>query len=246
MSLLLLLPGEPGVIPPIAPVVSPIEVAVMLGGPGPTATWTVLTDVLAAGGLTIKHGIDGSSPLDRVAGTPTCSFALRNDAGNSAGLLGYYSLHHNNTRTGWRLNIPCRVRIQDPSTLVWYWRFVGRIDSIEVQPGRYLSRRVLVTAVGWMDEAARWKLTPEIGEQINKRWDEIILAIIAKMPVSPGSIVIDEGREAYPFALDQSGNAEVSALTEFQKLAASEFGYIFERADGALRLEGRHHRLTTV
>lgn len=221
-----------------------VEVAVELAGVG--SGWTVLTDVIGAANLVLRHGIDGISAINRVASTSTAVFSLRNDAGNSGAKLGYYSLHHANKRAGWALNIGCRVRLQDPATSTFYTRFLGKIDVIDVKPWTKGSRRVLVTAVGWLDEAARWTLTPEIGEQVNKRWDEVATAIVAEMAVAPPATSFDVGRDVYPYALDQSANARQSALTEFAKLAASEFGYVYQKADGTLRLEGRHVRLANT
>lgn len=199
-------------------------------------------DVLVAG-VTIRHGIDGTGPTDLVATTSLATFALRNDVGNSAGLIGYYSLYHANKRAGWELGINCRIRIIDPATQIAHERFYGRIDSIDPAPGVFGPRRVDVTAVGWMDEAARWVLVPEIGQQVGKRWDEILGAILAQMPRQPPAVDFDPGVETYAYALDTSSASGQSALTEFAKLAASEFGPIYQKADGTLRAESRHGRL---
>lgn len=220
------------------------NVEVELAGAG--AGWTDITaDVARESGIGVKRGIDGTGPTDRVAGTGTGTFALKNDTTNSGGKLGYYSLHHANKRSGWALNIGCRISIAasdnplDPSIQ----QLVGKIDIIDVNPWQYGPRRVLVTMVDWMDEAARWNLVPEIGAQVNKRGDEIMTAIVAHMPVAPVATNFDIGREVYAYALDTSSNSNQSALSEFQKLAASEFGYIYVTADGTLKYEGRYARL---
>ncbi len=51
--------------------------------------------------------------------------------------------------------------------------------------------------------------------------------------------------EIYPYALDQSAIGQ-SALTEAVKLAASEVGLIYVKADGTLRFEGRHGRVLSL
>jgi hypothetical protein len=211
---------------------------------GSGAGWTdVLRDVIIDEWISIRHGIDGSGPADLVARTGTAAFVLNNSASNSAGLLGYYSLYHANKRSGWGLGIGCRIRLQDPTTSVIYTRFIGRIDVINPAPGAHGDRRVSVTATDWMDEAARWTLTPDIGEQIGQRGDQILSAIVAQIPRQPEDTDLDMGTESYPYALDTSGNTGQSALAEFGKLAASEFGLIYVKADGTLRYEGRHSRL---
>ena len=214
---------------------------------GTAGAWTDLTaagDVVLTEGVTIRHGIDGSGPTDRVATTGTLNFALRNDPTNSGGLLGYYSLYHANTRSGWGLGIGCRVRVTDPTTAIVHTRFVGRIDAINPLPGVSGPRIVLVTAVDWMDEAARWTLTPAIGEQINRSWDQVLTDILAQMPRQPTAVSFDAGAETYPYALDTSSALNQPALAEFEKLASSEFGRIYQRANGTLRAEGRHYRMT--
>lgn len=220
-----------------------VDVAVELNGMG--GGWTTISnDVIQEQGIEIYRGIQGSTPNDRLASTGTASFTLNNSANNSAHLLGYYSLHHANKRSGWDLNIGCRIRLQDPATLTWYTQFIGKIDVINVEPAQFGTRAVHVTAVDWMDEAARWALVPEIGEQLNKRGDEIMTAILAQMPVQPpNGTSFDPGKEIYARALDQSASAKQPATAEFQKLAASEFGFVYLKGDGTLRYESRYTRL---
>lgn len=231
----------------VAVTIDPIQpvpyVELELAGPG--NGWTDVTlDVESDPGLTIQHGIQGSGPADRVAGTGVAKFVLDNAAEtNTAGLLGYYSPYHANKRAGWKTGIGCRIRFQDPNTSVIYTRFVGRIDAIDPLPGVDGNRSVAVTATDWMDEAARWTLTPNIGQQVGKRWDEILAAILGQMPRQPVATTFDFGVESYPYALDTSVNSKQPALGEFVKLAASEFGLIYQKADGTLRGEGRHARL---
>lgn len=226
--------------PPASGVVPGVFVEVELAGFG--SGWTnIAADVVIQDDLRCRIGIDGSGPADLVAGTGTLTFSLRNDAGNSAHLLGYYSPYHANKRSGWGLGIGCRVRLQDPATSTFWTRFVGRIDAIDPLPGKYALRRVRVTAVDWMDESARWTIPPEVGEQVDKRWDEILTAILAQMPRQPTATSFDVGTESYTYALD-SGSTQL-AMAEFAKLAASEFGPIYQKANGTLRAEGRHARL---
>jgi hypothetical protein len=219
-----------------------VVVEVELSGAG--AGWTnISADLLGEEELHVKSGMAGGGPTDRVASSGRAEFTLKNDAGNSAHLLGYYSPYHANKRAGWGLGIGCRIRFTDPNTALTYTRLVGRIDAIDPTAGLYAERRVRVTAVDWMDEAARWVLTPEIGEQVGKRWDEILAAILLEMPRQPTATSFDIGGEAYSYALDTSANAKQSALAEFGKLAASEIGLIYQKAGGTLRGEGRHQRL---
>jgi hypothetical protein len=227
-------------------VATPIYIVeVELDGVG--AGWTNLgqtgdNDVLITG-FKITYGIDGSEPIDLMAGSALASFVLDNSASNSAGTLGYYSLYHVNKRPGWGLGNRCRIRLIDLSDASSHVRFIGRIDSIDPMPGVRRERQVLVTATCWLEEASRWALTPDIGEQVGLRGDEILTNILAAMPSQPTATSFDVGMEAYPFALDTSVSAHTPVLEEFGKLARSEGGLIYLRADGTLRYEGRHARM---
>lgn len=223
------------------PVVPTVSIEVELSGSG--AGWTVLTDALKGVGLKIRHGIQGSGPTDLVASTGTATFTLKNDATNSGLKQGYYSLYHANKRTGWALGIGCRIRLTDPTTLTVWTRFQGRIDEINPTAGRYGEQQVRVTAVDWIDEAARWALSPSIMEQVNQRGDLILQAIVAQMPSQPVATSYDAGHEAYPYALDTSAYARQPALSEFGKLATSELGPIYVKANGTLRYESRYQRM---
>lgn len=219
-----------------------VLVEVELAGVG--GGWTnIASDVLRGSSILIRSGITGGGPQDRVASTASASFKLNNSTRNSGGLLGYYSPFHASKRSGWGLGIKCRIRLTDPNTSTTRTRIVGRIDQIVPAAGQKGQRSVDVVVVGWMDEAARWALTPEIGEQVGKSWDQILTAILAQMPRQPESTSFDVGVEAYPYALVTSEQTKQTALGEFAKLAASEFGLIYVKGDGTLRAEGRHQRL---
>jgi hypothetical protein len=220
-----------------------VAVEVELNGAG--GGWTnIAADVLRELSVVMRHGIQGSHPTDRVATTGTATFALNNSERNSAGTLGYYSPHHASVRAGWGLGIACRVRITDPASALTYTRFIGHVDAIRPMPGVNGPRVVRVTVVDWMDEAARWRLTPAVGEQEDVDWVAVTTALIAQMPMAPVSTSYQGGSETYPYVLDTSALAQQSVLAEFRKLAGSEHGLIYIKADGTLRLEDRHYRMS--
>jgi hypothetical protein len=214
--------------------------------------WTdISADVLRSPDLVIRIGIQGSSPFDRVASTGTLSFALDNSIGNSGAKLGYYSPHHADVRSGWKIGIGIRVRLTDPTTAGVTTRFIGRIDSIAPLPGIRLERRVHVTAVDWIDEVARWRITPKVDINLmNVGWEEAYDALVsAGMPESRDLVVssqIDVGMEL-PYIFDTSSLTS-TALSEFVKLAHSEGGLIYVDGNGTTRWMNRHARLslTTV
>jgi hypothetical protein len=211
--------------------------------------WTDISrDVIRNAGVRCRHGMQGGSPQDLVAPTGTATFALNNSTTNSAHLLGYYSPYHANCRSGWRRGILCRIRFQNPNTGAYSTRFVGYVDAIDPTPGIHGPRDVTVTLTDWFDEAARFVIPPSIGTQVEQTWDQILTAIIGEMSTQPTATSFDVGSEVFPYALDTISGSKQYALSEFAKLAASEYGQIYQKADGTVRAEGRHSRLlnTTV
>lgn len=84
-----------------------VVIAVQLAG---SSTWTnLVTDTVAIEQLRIDRGIPGNRPDDCLAKSGTCSFTLRNDAGNSGTTQGWYSPIHASVRTGWTYDIALRV-----------------------------------------------------------------------------------------------------------------------------------------
>lgn len=200
-------------------------------------------DVVSDAGLSCLYGLPGSGPDDNVAPAGRGQFTLNNSASNSQHKLGLYSLYNANKLTGWALDIRCRVTLIDPATGTPMRRFIGRVDAIDPSPGKYRDRRVRVTVMDWLDEAANWTLTPAVGEQVNKSWTQVMQAIIGQMPTQPLALSLDDGVENYPVTLDTSSSSAQPALAEFKKLADSERGLIYQKADGTVRAEGRHARI---
>jgi hypothetical protein len=205
---------------------------------GPSGPWTdVCRDVRLEDGVRMERGIQGNGPKDRVASTGTLSFALDNSHHNAAGLEGWYSPNHPSARPGFKIGIGVRLRIENDM-------FVGTLDSIEPIAGRYGSRKVLCTAVDWMDEAARFKLSG-VPTQTNVRSDQIVSTILDSMPKQPAGVSLDAGRDIYEYALDNARDESTTALSEFQRIEQSELGQLYLKGDGTLRAEHRHRRAST-
>ncbi|MES2360073.1 MAG: hypothetical protein V4529_17160 [Gemmatimonadota bacterium] len=202
----------------------------------------ITQDVLIPTEIHIQTGLSGGTPKDLVAPTGTGAFGMANGESNSAGLRGYYSPFNVNKRAGWGFGLRCRIRFYDPAVARWITRLVGKIDVIDPISGIHNERIAMVTIVDWMDVAAQWSLTTDVGEQVGKRSDEIYAAIVAAMPEQPEATNFDGGTSAYPWALTQAGVNQV-ALAAFGDVAASEQGSIYIAADGTLRGESRHTRL---
>lgn len=187
----------------------------------------VWDDVLHNPPPSSNTGIMGNSPLDRVGDAGMCTFYLRNDSRNSVGIAGYYSPGHANSLSGWTTGLLVRWSFTyDGVTKVKYY---GRITSDGITPdsGIYGKRRVKVVAGDWMEQASDHELNL-IELQENYRIDQAVSLIVANMPIAPLSTEYNEGSSIFPTVFDATRTG-TRATGEFQKLALSEFGYIYIR-----------------
>ena len=72
---------------------------------------------------------------------------------------------------------------------------------------------------------------------LNKRIDEAMTLILARLSVQPEATNFDAGSFTFPAVFDNV-QRKTMALSEFTKLANSELGYIYVRQDGTLVAEG--------
>lgn len=226
----------------------PHGVELELGGPG---VWEDVTpDLLRRPSLGWSYGIAGTGPLDLSAGTGRISFALNNSEENSVGLIGYYSPGHANCRAGFALGVGVRYRYTSPLTGDFWWKFVGRLNSIDPIYGRYGERKTRCSGVDYIDELT--KIKPVVPTQVNKRTDEVLTAIIAAVPDPPHqTMVFDMGDSSVPYALDSGASEQSTAATLVQRTCQSEGRGMFyirggQNGIGSMRFEKRTARLTPM
>lgn len=119
-------------------------------------------DVKRTGGLHIRYGIDGNRPQDCVASTGTAQFVLRNDTGNSASTLGYYSPLHGSSRTGWTFGIPCQVVFSHPSdasTTVTITRSSQTATVTHTSHGKSTGEYVTIRGANQAEYNGTWQIT---------------------------------------------------------------------------------------
>lgn len=189
--------------------------------------------------VTAEWGVHGSTPTDRVADTGVMTFDLDNSAANSGSVRGYYSPDHASVRSGFAIGIPVRLKLTTP-LLGTKVKWVGTIEDIRAVPGakRPTTR---VRCVDWMEEAARAKLAG-IAVQTDVQSDDLFDTLVAAVDRQPpGGTRVGSGSDIYEFALDNVQDEGGRVAGELQKLALSEYGFIFVQA-GELVFEGRRRR----
>jgi hypothetical protein len=212
---------------------------------GAGAGWTDITSDTRIGvqPLQIEYGIVGSGPLDRVASTGVMTWAMDNSAGNSGGVVGYYTPGHTNARAGWDIGIGVRCKLTYSGTD--YYKGVGTLIAVVPDAGQYQRQAVSCTAVDWMDEAARTRIRG-IGIQTNQRSDQIIDTVVTNSVTrQPPARSLNTGQSTFAIALDNMFDTESPVLAALADTTLSELGYLYVKGGttgGVLKFEDRHAR----
>jgi len=192
-------------------------------------TWTPLThDVRTSDRIECTYGIESANIWDLVASTGTLTFTLDNSEANSGGLVGYYSIGHSNCRAGFALGIPIRFYLTYAG--INYYKFRGKMASASPATGVHRNRSVSVTAVDWMDVAAR-SYYGDASVQVNKRSDLVLSMVVDQASSSPCAISFATGSQTFAWSLDAGQANREPILSEMGRIAPSEFGYLFIKGD---------------
>jgi len=193
--------------------------------------------------ITVKSGIPGGGPLDRVGEPGEMKFSLNNSETNSAGIQGYYTPGGTYCRAGFTVGLPIQITFSYDG--MDKDKFYGTIpsDGIEVQTGRYSNRRVNVTIKDWMYQSLIHEMvSPALAE--NKTMPESVALVLANMEKQPLAVDYRTGSENLSTVFDVV-RTKTRAMSEFRKFANTELGNIYiTRKTGkeVLRVEGRYTR----
>ncbi len=203
----------------------------------PAEEWADLTpDVVS--GVKASWGIHGGGPHERVAEPGEMTFDLDNGATNSAGTDGYYTPDHALTRPGFALGIELRM-VLTYSLFGTRVKWRGTIEAAPPVPG-VASPLTHVKCADWMEEAERAKPSG-LAVLVDTQSDQVFQALLGAVSKQPPAFVVIAGSDVYPFALDNIQDERSTLLGEFQKLALSEYGYIYYEGE-TLTFEGRRRR----
>lgn len=162
---------------------------------------------------------------DVVGDAGTFTFSLDNSAACSGGVLGYYTPQGINRRTGWGVAVPVRLYFEYDGYRVY--KFYGYIDNdgINVDTGRYGSRKVHVRASNWLKWAAEQNLAL-MTYKTNMRIDQGVYEVLQKCSRQPLTVKYSQGDLTFPTLFDGM-RPDTKAISELQKLAISELGRIY-------------------
>ena len=228
---------------------SDFDITIYLTSPGPVGN-RIEGHLRANQTLTLKWGILGNQPYDRVASVGTLEFGLDNSTHNPAGLEGYWSPNHANCRADFKLNSTIFVYLNRSGYVATKkWRFW--ISKIEPTPGKYGPHVTTVTA---QDTISRF-LDAELkstGVQANKRTDELLALVRTDIGTTyVPTPLADTTPDTFAYAFDDLGE-KASALSAIQRAVQSD-GSLFHvptniGTPGGPRLQSRNARAadTTV
>jgi hypothetical protein len=193
--------------------------------------------------ISCSYGIEGNGYADRVSSTGQLELILRNDAGNVLGIDGLYTPYLTDSSLhGWRYGTPFKLIFTYEG--LEYVKFYGYVANIVPYSGDNKAKLVKVSIVDWMEFAANQPVVlPTLQE--NKRIEDVVAAILATMPIVPQATEYNVGVDEFSFIFDTI-TEKTKALSEFQKVAISEMGYIYLKKDKVygetLVVEGRFKR----
>lgn len=196
------------------------------------SAWVDIT-AYVVGDITGDNGLGGWKPDLRVATLGSLNITLNNKS-KLFSPMGGDSIRGLSTLTGFNKGAKIRIvgTIEGYSKVIW----VGRIVSIDSDDKNWGNEQARVMAADWTQVPVNF---PMKGATIalNKRIDEAMALILARLSIQPESTDFATGSFTFPAVFDNV-QRKTMALSEFTKLANSELGYIYMRQDGTLVAEG--------
>jgi hypothetical protein len=188
-----------------------------------------------------EYGMAGSDYLDLVAVPGLAEFHLNN-------LDGRYLFGTSDTLAGWKKGIRFYVVVNYFGIPTYV--FSAFLDDTEVDEPIYGLPTVKVTLSDWMQKASNFKLR-KMQVLTDSKIGVGVDAIVDTMPVPPADTSYDDGTDTFPTLFDGTKAGDV-AITEFQRLALSEFAPIYLRmkkrgtVGEQLRAESRGTRTSSL
>lgn len=195
------------------------------------SVWVDITNYVV-GDIKGYNGHGGWKPENRVAVLGTLNITLNNKA-KLFSPMGGDALRGLSTLTGFNKGAKIRVRGVFGAVDEEIW--TGRILSIDSDDLNWGNEQARLMAVDWMNVPVNY---PMAGATIalNKRIDEALTLILARLSLQPEATDFDTGSFTFPAVFDNV-QRKTMALSEFTKLANSELGYIYVKQDGTLVAE---------
>lgn len=186
-----------------------------------------------------EYGFNDNSYTTLVASPGSLSFTVKN-------LNGIYLFGTGDILSGWQkgIRITCFVTYNGMET----FQFSGFLSDVEPSEPLYGVPTARITVTDWMQKASTFPLR-KMQMLTNAKIGDGVNALVSMMPIPPTAVRVDSGLDTMPTVFDATQISTV-AITEFQRLALSEFAPIYLRmlktGGEELRAEGRGTRTSLL
>lgn len=202
------------------------------------SAWTNITGDVSSN-ASAQWGGD-NKPTDFLSQTGQMTFSLNNNTGKYT--PGGSAVISDDWKKGTKLRAIFTFSSQE------WKRFYGTIDSMKIDAGTLGNRKVHVTVLDWMNYASNYPLNnPAVAT--DQTIDQAVNTILAEMPIQPLATDIETGVNIFPTVFNDAV-LETRAYSELQKLAISEFAYIYVQKDKdngeTLRVESAETRVNPI
>ena len=195
------------------------------------SAWVDIT-AYVVGDIKGSNGLGGWKPENRVAVLGTLNITLNNKS-KFFSPMGNDVARGLSTLAGFTRGAKIRINgtFRGQTEVIW----IGRIMSIDSDDMNWGNEQARLMAVDYMNVPVDF---PMKGADIalNKRIDEALTLILARLSLQPEATDFDTGLFTFPAVFDNV-QRKTMALSEFTKLANSELGYIYVKQDGTLVAE---------
>lgn len=199
------------------------------------SSWTDLTsDVIGA--ISVRRGISGVTPVDRIASTGVLKFTLKNTT-------HHYTPFLSGSLSGWTYGVLVKLVVTYSGTS--YIKFYGVVDNITLvsNPTGYFVANV--TCVDWINYAASTILTRTA--LFSGTAEECLNELMGELsgPMAGITLDADSGGVTYPVFFSEV-KEKTTVYSEIARLVESSLGYFYQANDPTLGwklvYEGPTHR----
>ena len=184
-------------------------------------------------------GNRGGDEGDRVGSVGYLNLVMDNSENNSAGLVGYYSVGHENCRSGFGAGLEIKVEFSFNGQVRAKW--TGKVTpGISPKSGVARSRDTKLTAHDYFGQLAETDLS-EIDIAYGKRAEEAIEIILTSVGSTGITTDFDQGIDTLT-SVFSTVRGETPAIQEIDKLVNSERGFLYLNDENTLVFENREHR----
>lgn len=183
--------------------------------------------------INYQGGFFNNDPTAYTAGSGMLTFDLNNKT-KLFTVYGGDSVRGLSTLTGWNRGSKIRVRVVylNFNQIVW----AGFIQDIKSDDMTWGEQKAHVTCMDWIDIASNYSMKRS-DILLNKNLGDGIASIVNRVALTPEGFISGTYTSTFPAIFDNV-RSRTKAISEIDKLARSENGYVYITKDGYVVAEG--------